>query len=173
MIIINKENYNKFRKSGLPCNYSIDEIDFILKQKYSVNEIDITTFTESDPYYDVKNVVKIYKIEDKSILDKLYNEEEKKFHKDTSEQNDKKYLRKSEVTNLSVLKWRDAEEGNLIMILLEKRGQNDLFDFTIQGQCDKLILELTILRGMDPKDCIPGNHEFDNYLNCLTKLGYI
>lgn len=172
MIVIDKEFYRKFQESNLPFKYSINEIEQILKQKYRAVEIDINTFKEKDPYYNIENVVKCYKIEDKSILDKLYNEEEKKIQKDYSEKYNEKDLSKSK-TNLSTLMWKDINEGKLINILLEKKGQNALVDFTIQGLCDKLVAEMTILRGIDPKDCITGNRIFDNYINCLTKLGYI
>ncbi|EJQ86777.1 hypothetical protein IGW_05368 [Bacillus cereus ISP3191] len=73
------ELYEKDTMRNIPNEFSINEIDTILKDEYRVTEIEKGKIGSMmhDSYTNFEEIVKCYKIEHKDVLARVFNSEEK------------------------------------------------------------------------------------------------
>lgn len=166
------ELHNKFQQSNLPFRYSVDEVDRLLKQKYYATEIAKEIFEKNDPFDNLDNAIKCYIINNEKILDELYNDEEKTFHKEFIEKHNNDPIDSKKTTD-GIIMWRNINEGKLINIIIFSEDQKEISSITIQGKSDKLAIEMAVYGGIDPENCYPGNRKYEWYLNCLLKAGFL
>lgn len=68
--------------------------------------------------------------------------------------------------------WQDIGEGKRLNVLLyKKRGKNGEVEYTLQGECRRLLLELAVLTGVNKIDI--KDDDFRDYLDKLEELGRI
>ncbi|MCR8643942.1 hypothetical protein NV379_14905 [Paenibacillus sp. N1-5-1-14] len=162
----------KYKESKLPFNHSLKEVDQFLKEKYSAIELskDYFKYIINDPYVNFNNVIKCYKIDDATILDELFNDREKEMHVVVSN-----FFNEEGIINLddNALLNKNIQVGNLLHIILESDNGEKITSFTLQGECRKVRNQLIILKGVIPEDCIPGNVDYDMYLQSLWEEGYL
>lgn len=171
-----KKLYESFRKKNIKTKYSLAEIDTILKEKYSANQIEIKQFKKLDPNFNYKQVYKIYSITDPNILSKVFTDEELKMHEEEKSYNqsnpeDWSLYSKKEIPIVKM--WQDIEEGRRINIIIKSIDKRTMHEFSIQGESELLVMELTVLLGVDEKDLHIENEDFQYFLEALSYTGRI
>jgi hypothetical protein len=169
-----KKLFYKYKELNIPNKFTIQEVDSILKNKYNAVEIDKQQYTElkNDPYINYEKIVKSYKLEDNNVLNNLFNDEEKNNFIEIEKENSKYPIHPEEDYNKAI-EQRNLQEGKLLLIFLESEDGKYISTFTLQGQCEKLSIELIVFKGIDPDKCDLQNESFVHYLEALLKAGYI
>ena len=157
--------YQKYQALDIPNRFTLEEIDLILKEKYSAVEKDVALADIGD---DVENPIKYYVITDIHVLKNLYTTEEI-IDLYTMACFSEGSLIEDEFDQI----WEDVGAGKRIHIILTSVDNQYIDGFTIQGESDRLLNELCVFEGIDESDCHLGNEEFHEYLKRLIKAGYI
>lgn len=152
--------YNIYIKQlkGTMHKHTVDEIGYILKNKYLANEIidDNYLGLDKDPMVNVKNIIKIYRIDNPEIMESLYTEEEKKEHEE-------------------IEKFDNA--NNFIKccnVILESVDGKYVSGYTMQGMSIRLTaLMFVIAADVKEENCNINNNWFKDYLLALEWAGYI
>lgn len=176
---MNKEKYNilyqRFINSDLPMNYTLEEITEVLKENFKAKEISKKEFLKLDPSVPKRNLQHIFVIDDPNILKQIFNEQEKFDHHEEKLENEREpedlsqYPKKE---HASIKMWQDIGEGKRLNVLLyKKRGKNGEVEYTLQGECRRLLLELDVLTGVNKIDI--KDDDFRDYLDKLEELGRI
>ncbi|GKU77828.1 hypothetical protein [Paenibacillus sp. L3-i20] len=161
----------QFKIKQIPTNYSLAEVEKFLKTKYNARNVDKNNFIDLklDPSVNFDNIVACYIIDDKTVLESIYNESEIEMHIQFSEM----YASSSESIPKSELMWRDIQRGKIINVVIESADQKSMTAFTLQGLCEKLLYDLIILKGIDRKECKLGNEQYEFYLTILNNAGLL
>lgn len=164
--------FEKYKEVGIPLQYTLEEIDQILKVKYLAVEMDKKEFADlkQDPHANYENIRKCYAIQDKEVLERLFTDMEKidiysmiQFLKSSND----------DIQNETEKMWNDVQEGRRINIILESDDNKYISGYTLQGASEKIWNELIIFEGVTSSDCQLGNEKFHDYLKALLKAEYI
>ncbi|ANE45482.1 hypothetical protein SY83_03155 [Paenibacillus swuensis] len=160
---------DKFEHMNLPHHYSLSETNAILISKFKAVEKEKALFNElnNDPHVNFLAVHKCYSIEDNLVLDSLYSRDEKMMHAQfKSMLCDNKELLISDES-------KAINQGNIINIIIEGDMNNRISAFTVQGHCERLVDELTILKGISSYDVNSKTEIYRDYILLLNKFEYI
>lgn len=161
-----EELYKKFLSKKIPNYFLIDDIDRIYKEKYKIKELAINDFLElkKDPYVDFPNIFKCYQIDDETVLNNLYSDEEKEAQQELYE-----FL-----LNAYPDKEINLKDQKIINIILESKDGKRISGYTVQGaRCDYIEKELVAFIGIEMENQKLNNIKFINYLNALDEIGYL
>ncbi|MEH7399983.1 hypothetical protein V7148_03225 [Gottfriedia acidiceleris] len=161
-----EELYAKFLSKKIPNYFLIDDIDRIYKEKYKIKELVKEDFLElkEDPYVDFPNIIKCYQIDDETVLNNLYSDEEKE-----SQQEFYEFL-----LNTYPDKEFKLKVQKIINIILESKDGKRISGYTLQGGMSKYIQkELVAFIGIEMENQQLDNVKFINYLNALDEIGYL
>ncbi|PEC47334.1 hypothetical protein COJ46_19275 [Bacillus sp. AFS077874] len=161
-----EELYAKFLSKKIPNYFLIDDIDRIYKEKYKIKELVKEDFLElkEDPYVDFPNIIKCYQIDDETVLNNLYSDEEKE-----SQQEFYEFL-----LNTYPDKEFKLKDQKIINIILESKDGKRISGYTLQGGMSKYIQkELVAFIGIEMENQQLDNVKFINYLNALDEIGYL
>lgn len=162
------KKYKELKKFS--TQFTLNEIDNILKKKYLAREIvNDTTYLGliDDPMVEVLNIVKLYEITNPKILKNLYTLEEVKIQKEFSSE-------KYEIEDEQELLWSNIQQGKILRIALESIDKNTVSSYTQQGESKRLAAELFVLSSSLVEEEIDLNDEFfQEYLEALFLAGYL
>ena len=140
---------------------TIPEIDTYLKTEYLAREVVGDTYfgLDKDPMVDVADIVKLYRIDDPKIMDKLYTQEEKDYQ-----------LTISDI-------YADDQNKNKCKITLISKDGNTVSGFTVQGMSRKISAVVNIItfdakKHME-KDLDLSNDRDIDFLATLWWAGFI
>ncbi|PLR78719.1 hypothetical protein CU633_03975 [Bacillus sp. V3-13] len=167
------EAHEKFKQLNI-SKFSLDEIDRILKTKYKAKEMDSDLFSElhQDPFFNPSFLTKCYLIDDQSVLENLYNKEEKITHNEFKES----YGTLTTKIDHSNPEERNhaASQGTLLYIIFQSEDGKYLSPFiSTYGPCEKIMFEFMVFKGIDPSKCVLGDMDYKLYLFSLVSAGYI
>lgn len=146
-------------------NCSINNISKELVNEFSANEITVEELVKQSEciYEDIpQNTIKVYIINDESIIENLLSESEKEEILITIEHFRKNGLDKDNVDEICMNFMNQISTGKLIVIILESEDDTHLSGFTMQGSGEKLYKYLLSLTG----------EQFEKYPNPLDETIY-
>lgn len=161
--------HEAFMKSKLQCRYSLNEAEDYLTTKYRAKLRDKKDFESlsSDPFVNFQNVVNCLTIEDEELINSLLSEDEKEERKHVQ----REILNNSELNEEE--KQQILQDEMTVNILIESTDNKFISNFTIQGGSDRILNQLSILKGIDQQSCFLGNEDYENFLHALVNEGYI
>ncbi|MFA9560287.1 hypothetical protein ACERII_23500 [Evansella sp. AB-rgal1] len=142
--------YNNYIKTSVPNNYTLSEIDRIMKDKYRAFEEDSEKADVEWYVEDTYVVRKYYVIHDPKVLEELFTTEEK-IDLYTSIQNGKQ--ENVVLENDSERMWNHIEEGRRINVIIESIDNKKISNYTIQGTSEKLWNDIVLFEGIDDDKC--------------------
>lgn len=161
--------YERFLKSKVPYEFSLEHVDQLLRTKYSAVEVSKSTVEDlkNDPMCDFDAIYKCYVITDAVVLDSLFTPEERSIQSEMAKENSKYPAEDDNV-------WGDIQEGRMIRVIVDSDNGSTMTGFNLQGLCEVLMYELYVLKGIKPEACTdPNDPYFAHYLECLDKAGYL
>lgn len=161
--------YERFLKSKVPYEFSLEYVDQLLRTKYSAVEVSKSTVEDlkNDPMCDFDAIYKCYVITDAVVLDSLFTPEERSIQSEMAKENSKYPAEDDNV-------WGDIQEGRMIRVIVDSDNGSTMTGFNLQGLCEVLMYELYVLKGIKPEACTnPNDPYFAHYLECLDKAGYL
>lgn len=170
-----KDLYQRFKNSGLPINYTWEEISEAIKNTFKAREISKKDFFILDSTITKRHLQKVFIIDNPEVLSNLFNIAEKSNHemeKRESELDPEDLSLYTEHELPSVNMWKDIREGKQLNIILYKKilGKNK-FSYTLQGESRRVLLELDVLMGTRKVDI--EDEDFQTFLDNLDELGRI
>ncbi|MEC0205905.1 hypothetical protein P4H39_25165 [Paenibacillus lautus] len=158
--------HKKFIEQELPLKYTNIEVEEMLVKEYSAKEIPKSTFIDlkNDPQVDFGSIFKCFEIDDKKTLNEKFNEIEKMFHQE--------YI-KGHPSEHFETDWSKIQAGKLLRVILISNDSETLSNFTVQGLCNNLVSDLTIMKGISPEECKLDNDYYVKYLQLLQTKGII
>lgn len=163
-----KTLHEKFLRSGLTKRLTIAEASQQLMENYQATAIgnDAVEELQADPCVNFNHITHCFSIPEE-VVDRLRSDSEK-----ASAEEVIRLI--SQYGSLSAKEKERAINGEkIIIIVLESSDQRYIDNFTIQGECEKLLKELIYLQGMDPADYTLENEKYRIYLKVLQEKGYI
>ncbi|WP_445487632.1 hypothetical protein [Niallia sp. 03133] len=170
-----KQLFQKYKNAKIPNHFTMESIIHHLKEKYQAKEVDTKYYEDlkADPFVDFESIIGMYSITNLNILENLYSEEEKIDIFELIGMNKTIETHPDETENDIVAMWVDVQEGRRINIILESENGCNLSGFTIQGHCQRIFDELSVLQGLEKEECVLGNEKFHIYLKSLVRTGYL
>ncbi|KAB2441204.1 hypothetical protein [Bacillus luti] len=164
--------YEKYKVRNIPKEFSITEIDRILKEEYKAIEIDKGKIGSMmhDPYTNFDEIIKCYKIDQQDILSNLFSNEEKSNFAEMIQFNQSEQNTQYDEQNFFN---QQIQEGKLIVIFLASTDGTYMNYFNLLGHSEKLYHTLTVLMGVEKEECNLDNPLFQKYLQALNATGYL
>lgn len=155
-----------FIEQGYPLKYTNIEVEEMLIKEYSAKEIPKSTLIDliNDPNVDFNSIYKCFVIDDKKTLDEKFNEMEKMYHQEYFKDHPSKQFETD---------WSKIQAGKLIRVILISNDSETLSNFTVQGLCNSLVSDLTIMKGITPEECKLDNDYYVKYLQLLQTKGVL
>ena len=145
--------------SGRLPKPTVIEVGEFLEHKYLATEINDDTFLglDKDDYVNVNDIVKMYRIDNLEIMNKLYTKEEKDFQ--------------AEISEISA----GNQHKNCCNIILESKDGVTISGYTIQGMSIKLTSLMYVVTAEIQNDDVLdlSNPWFADYLSALYLAGYL
>ncbi len=164
----------EYEKLNMPNKFDLEQIDYILKSKYEAEELDPAIFPElnNDPFFDSSFLTKCYVILNPIILDNLFTQEEKNEHTEYEKKYGKfnsKVIHSDPISRIHAM-----SSGKALYIIFQSNDNKYMRDFvSCQGPSEKMISELSVLKGISLSECTPDNINYKVYLLNLINAGYI
>ncbi|KAA0766602.1 hypothetical protein [Bacillus sp. SH5-2] len=164
--------YEKYKMRSIPNEFSIIEIDRILKEEYKATEIDKDKIGSMmhDPYTNFAEIIKCYKIDQQDILSNLFSNEEKSNFAETIQFNQSEQNTQYDEQDFFN---QQIQEGKLIIIFIASMDGTYMNYFNLLGHSEKLYYKLTVLMGVEKEECNLDNPLFQKYLQALDATGYL
>lgn len=160
--------HQAFMQKNLPYLYTLTEVEDTLRSKFKAIEEDPVYVKDlaKDEHADFEHFYKCYIINDPSILQSIFTLDELDIHESMKEDSNSS-------TNPFQQAWADIQQGRLLRIAIMSSNGENMTSFTQQGISERLLFELLVLKGMNPVNAIPGNPEYERYLEHLHQAGYL
>lgn len=164
--------YEKYKMRSIPNEFSITEIDRILKEEYKATEINKGKIGSMmyDPYTNFEEIIKCYKIDQQDILSSLFSKEEKSNFAEMIQFNQSEQSTQYDEQDFFN---QQIQEGKLIVIFLASTEGTYMNYFNLLGHSEKLYHKLTVLMGVEKEECNLDNPLFQKYLQALDATGYL
>ena len=149
-----KGEYEKFPPPTL------ENLDIFLKERYLAKEVEDETFfgLNKDPMVNVKDIIKMYRINDPKIMEELYTQEEREFQLEIEDEA------------------AENQNRNRVQIILESKDNVNISGYTMQGMSLRLSsamhVFLTALNKEDVKDINTQEEYILDYLASLWWAGF-
>lgn len=169
-----QELMEKYKELRIPHQFSLQEVDRILNEKYRAVELVKEDFEDlkGDVHVHYDKISKCYTIHDAEILNSLYSAKEKVSHYIMIEFLKKQTFNKEDMDSKQLAMSMEMNQGKRINVILESENQY-ISGFTLQGRSNKLLDELVVFKGIDAEKCHLDNEDFLYYLQALIGAGYL
>lgn len=161
--------HRKFIELGLPHNYTILQVEEMLVNEYAAKEIPKSTVADliNDPQVDFHSIAKCFDIDGENILNNKFSDTEKAIHQQYAKDHS------NHPSVHTATDWAKMQAGKLLRVVLISNDNQTLSSFTIQGLCNNLVTDLTVMQGIPPENCTLNNEYYKKYLQLLQRKGLL
>lgn len=176
--------FKKYKHKENDLIFTKEEVANILVSKFQAVEFSKLKVHDlvNDDQLEYTKIYKCFVIDNISILNKLFSDEEKKMHYEQIQDN-KKYSYRTTNLNNETLEYNklllDEQEGRRIDIFLESKDGLFITEFIVRDQCEKvnrylnaLIVGALIKNNLAEYDADYNDYYFQFYLENLNRLGF-
>lgn len=161
-----EELHQRFLEQQLPLRYTNLAVEKMLKEKYGAKEIPAASLSnlQNDPQVRHDRIFKCYKIDDKDILHRTFNDSDIMFHEE---------YKNGRSPDSPQTDWSRIRAGELLRVIIISDDGEYMSSYTVQGICTALVDDLRIMLGIPQGECSLDNEYYVKYLQLLKQRGYV
>ncbi|MBW3111561.1 hypothetical protein KYJ26_06950 [Bacillus sp. MCCB 382] len=164
--------YKKYKRLSIPNQYTIKEVETILRKEYSAVSFPIKEVAFLLSPENVKVLDTCFKMQEPEVLFNLFTEQEIRDLTELKEINKQNPLN-LEIATKSEVEYTRIQEGHYVMVFFGTDHEGKIQDVKILGHSQKMFDLMTVFIGVEHDHCTLENRDFHDYLYALSNLGYL